>query len=294
VIRIAGELDFATVPPVTTELRRLLAGSGERWLIDLTPVTFLGSAGITMLFAVHAEHGSRLARSHLVAPVGNPARRSLQIARVDECSSFTTRCLTRRPRFAGSANSCGVCGQERRGERGTRTPTAGGGSSSSTPPLRATPIWTRSPQRCSPGAWPATSVCLRSPRQLSRLRRRSRSLRDPPIVSSTGLPSSARAGTRPGCRCCGKRCAHFARKVVPDSRAQPRTRPTARTARSRSRRGASSPQASPRDREGIERCRRQAASSSSVANRELCGMRVEKSKPLPATGASRSCLMSVV
>lgn len=78
-VALAGELDMATAPRVREHLRRQRPGPPVL-VLDLTDVTFLGGAGITVL--VEAAHDGVGAVHVVAAPVG-PVRRALRLTGVD-------------------------------------------------------------------------------------------------------------------------------------------------------------------------------------------------------------------
>ena len=83
-VRLIGELDLATAPDVTTHLRYLTADGVRHLVLDLTPVTFMASPGISMLVTALAE-ASGIDRVHLVGVANNDyVRRVLDITGVRE------------------------------------------------------------------------------------------------------------------------------------------------------------------------------------------------------------------
>lgn len=79
VVRMAGDLDFASVGPVTDELERVLAESAESLVLDLSGVGFLDSAGVKLLYELHSVMRSRGMDVRVVVPPGNPIRRTLDL-----------------------------------------------------------------------------------------------------------------------------------------------------------------------------------------------------------------------
>ncbi|WP_433271963.1 STAS domain-containing protein [Actinosynnema sp. CS-041913] len=55
VIEVSGEIDMATAPCVIDFLRAHLPAAGRTLVLDLTKVTFFGSAGINVLLTLHSE-----------------------------------------------------------------------------------------------------------------------------------------------------------------------------------------------------------------------------------------------
>ncbi len=83
VVRIAGELDFASVGFVTEELERALAESRELLIVDLSATTFLDSAGVKLLYELHAVMRARNTEMQLIVPPGNLIHRTLVLADAD-------------------------------------------------------------------------------------------------------------------------------------------------------------------------------------------------------------------
>ena len=67
VVTVGGEIDVHTVPQLRAELRDVLAGPhGGPIFVDLTAVTFIGSAGLAILVDSEAEAQQRGRRFGLV------------------------------------------------------------------------------------------------------------------------------------------------------------------------------------------------------------------------------------
>ena len=56
VIQLAGDLDVSTAPELTEYLRKQTAAGPTYLLLDLTAVTFLAAAGVTLI--VNAQHNN--------------------------------------------------------------------------------------------------------------------------------------------------------------------------------------------------------------------------------------------
>ncbi|WP_410592026.1 STAS domain-containing protein [Amycolatopsis sp. lyj-23] len=61
-VAVSGELDSVTVPGLDKAVRDALAARPWRLTVDLTAVTFCGSAGLRTLVALHAAAGAAAAR----------------------------------------------------------------------------------------------------------------------------------------------------------------------------------------------------------------------------------------
>ena len=67
-IRLAGELDLASLPDVETELNGLLAREPGPLLLDLADLTFLDSSGVALLIRL-ANRFTPVETCHATAPV---------------------------------------------------------------------------------------------------------------------------------------------------------------------------------------------------------------------------------
>lgn len=83
VVSVRGELDLATVPVLRERLDTLLPGAASPLVVDLSAVTFIGSAGLALLVDAHnrcREHDIPLA---LVAS-GSVVPRAIQVTALDQ------------------------------------------------------------------------------------------------------------------------------------------------------------------------------------------------------------------
>lgn len=84
IVSIGGEIDMSTTPELREILTRVASAGHDDVVLDLTDVTFLGSAGAVMLLGA----ASTLARRPMVLVAVDPAvRRPLQLLGV--CSPIT-------------------------------------------------------------------------------------------------------------------------------------------------------------------------------------------------------------
>ena len=79
VARIEGEVDAGNVADVGARLRRLVTNRSVRLVVDLSPTTYLDSAGINLLFAVGQELSARQQTLHLVVHEGTPVTRMVAL-----------------------------------------------------------------------------------------------------------------------------------------------------------------------------------------------------------------------
>lgn len=85
VVTLEGDLDKLTSDAARVELERAV-GPGAV-LVDLSPVTFLDSAGLHVLFRLARATAKAGTRLGLVVPAGSPLRRLVEITNVDDVAS---------------------------------------------------------------------------------------------------------------------------------------------------------------------------------------------------------------
>ena len=91
VVSVRGELDLATVPVLRTRLEAVgeVSDSPSPLVVDLSAVTFIGSAGLALLVDLHnkcTEGGTPLA---LVA-TGSVVPRAIQVTALDQVFAVHT------------------------------------------------------------------------------------------------------------------------------------------------------------------------------------------------------------
>jgi anti-sigma B factor antagonist len=83
VLRVAGEIDIATAPTLAGAIdAAVAAGALELW-IDLTPTSFMDSAGVHVLLAAHADLRELNRRLAVICP-GGSVRRVFDLALTGE------------------------------------------------------------------------------------------------------------------------------------------------------------------------------------------------------------------
>lgn len=82
VVHVAGEIDMVTAPQVEEYVRARL-GSGSM-VLDLSGVTFFGSAGLNVLIALHGEC-ARLHVAFRLSECSAAVRRTLELTGLDGC-----------------------------------------------------------------------------------------------------------------------------------------------------------------------------------------------------------------
>jgi anti-anti-sigma factor len=84
VLTVGGEVDLATAPQLHAKLMDLAEiGEASSIMVDLTPVAFMDSTGLTVLLAAHqhAQAGGRSIR--LICPAG-PVRRVFRMTGAEQ------------------------------------------------------------------------------------------------------------------------------------------------------------------------------------------------------------------
>lgn len=79
VVSIEGEIDASNATEIGDAVRAVLSNRTSALVIDLTPTSYLDSAGINLLFQLGAELRDRQQQLHLVAPAGSAVARMLDI-----------------------------------------------------------------------------------------------------------------------------------------------------------------------------------------------------------------------
>jgi anti-anti-sigma factor len=83
VARVEGEIDSSNVAEIAGRLRGLLANRSFGLIVDLTPTTYLDSAGINMLFVLGDELRARQQRLRLVVGPATPIARMVALTGLD-------------------------------------------------------------------------------------------------------------------------------------------------------------------------------------------------------------------
>ena len=79
VARLAGELDLAGAPRVGEQISDAVPTDARGLVVDLGPLEFMDSSGVSMLFGLARRLGGRRQEMRVVAPSGGPVARVLQI-----------------------------------------------------------------------------------------------------------------------------------------------------------------------------------------------------------------------
>jgi anti-sigma B factor antagonist len=81
--RLDGEIDLSNVDEMAGGLRGLLTNQMTALVVDLSPTTYLDSAGINLLYSLAEELRARQLALHLVLPAGSPVARTVSITALD-------------------------------------------------------------------------------------------------------------------------------------------------------------------------------------------------------------------
>ena len=81
--RVEGEVDASNSEIVAAHLRELLVNRSVGLIVDLTPTTYIDSAGINMLFVLGDELRTRQQELHLVVGPTTPIARMLAVTGLD-------------------------------------------------------------------------------------------------------------------------------------------------------------------------------------------------------------------
>ena len=82
-IVISGELDLSNANYVENQIASAITNQTMRTAIDLTDVDYIDSIGMRVLFALAARLETAQIGLKIVAPIGSPARRVIEIAGLD-------------------------------------------------------------------------------------------------------------------------------------------------------------------------------------------------------------------
>jgi anti-sigma B factor antagonist len=92
VVVVEGEIDTSNAVEIADRLRTAISNQGMALVIDLTPTTYIDSAGINILFRLRLELTERQQQLHVVVASGSPIERMLKIVGLDAAvPTFPTR-----------------------------------------------------------------------------------------------------------------------------------------------------------------------------------------------------------
>jgi len=92
VVVIEGEIDSSNSVEIGERLRQTISNQGLALVVDLSPTTYIDSAGINVLFRLGVELQDRQQQLHVVVAPGSPIERMLVIVGLDRAvPTFPTR-----------------------------------------------------------------------------------------------------------------------------------------------------------------------------------------------------------
>jgi anti-anti-sigma factor len=86
VARLTGELDISVAERTGQKIAEAVPSSARGVVVDTTGLEFMDSSGVSMLFGLARRVGSHRQELRVVAPVGRPVARVLQIVEFDRAA----------------------------------------------------------------------------------------------------------------------------------------------------------------------------------------------------------------
>ena len=83
IVTVEGEIDASNAQEIGDRMRTALSNQGKVLVVDLTPTTYIDSAGINVLFRLGVELGERQQELHVVVASASPIARMLAIVGLD-------------------------------------------------------------------------------------------------------------------------------------------------------------------------------------------------------------------
>lgn len=90
VVRLAGELDISVAVLTGRRITEAVPTSARGVVVDMTGLEFMDSSGVSMLFALARQVGSHRQQLRVVAPLGKPVARVLEIVEFDRAAPVHT------------------------------------------------------------------------------------------------------------------------------------------------------------------------------------------------------------
>ena len=87
IARVHGEVDASNARELGGRLRAMVSNRSETMVVDLSPTTYIDSAGLNMLFALAEEMRSRQQRLVLVIAEDSPIARMVTITGLDQVAA---------------------------------------------------------------------------------------------------------------------------------------------------------------------------------------------------------------
>jgi anti-sigma B factor antagonist len=79
IVTVAGEIDASNATEIAGRMRAALSNQGNALIVDLTPTTYIDSAGINALFLLGGALRERQQELHVVVAAASPIARMLAI-----------------------------------------------------------------------------------------------------------------------------------------------------------------------------------------------------------------------
>jgi anti-anti-sigma factor len=83
IVTVEGEIDASNAPEIAGRMRVALSNQAKVLIVDLTPTTYIDSAGINVLFRLGVELQERQQQLHVVVAATSPIARMLAIVGLD-------------------------------------------------------------------------------------------------------------------------------------------------------------------------------------------------------------------
>jgi anti-anti-sigma factor len=83
IVTVEGEIDASNSREIAERMRGALSNQGKVLVVDLTPTTYIDSAGINVLFRLGVELQERQQELHVVVASPSPIARILAIVGLD-------------------------------------------------------------------------------------------------------------------------------------------------------------------------------------------------------------------
>jgi len=87
IARVHGEVDASNARDIGARLRSMLSNRSETMVVDLSPTTYIDSAGLNLLFALADEMRSRQQRLVVVIAEESPIARMVAVTGLDHVAA---------------------------------------------------------------------------------------------------------------------------------------------------------------------------------------------------------------
>ena len=87
IVTVEGEIDASNAREIAGRMRGALSNQGKALVVDLTPTTYIDSAGINVLFQLATELNERQQELHVVVAAASPIARMLAIVGLEHAVS---------------------------------------------------------------------------------------------------------------------------------------------------------------------------------------------------------------